>query len=442
MEIDSTLAELIFSRIDQQELVDLAVSMGCVLAPIGREKPLADFVEQWFLSNGFETRRYPVAPERHNIVAFLRGQGEGKSLIFNAHMDSDRTPEENVWITPYPERSIPTAWIEDDKVFGRTVLNDRGSMACFMIAAKALRDSGIKLAGDLIQAIVVGETDQSPVDEFQGLEYEGNGLGTNFLLQHGVVADYALVAETTNFSPVWVECGVAFFKVTVYGQAVYTPRTSRPEQIEKHPNAAVKMAYLIQKFEEWARQYEKKNSRDYSNGKVIPKASINAIRGGLPYRTAITPGICSAYIDVRFLPGKSAVEVEREFRLFIDSLGLDANVEMFNSRQGYVAENVEPLLEAVSTSYRFVTGEEPGSGSIEERSMWRDINLYNQSGIPSLTFGPTRHVMQSRAAENKYESTTDDGGKVKYFTSDDMIRAAQTYALTAMQICGVEPDPE
>jgi hypothetical protein len=51
--------------------------------------------------------------------------------------------------------------------------------------------------------------------------------------------------------------------------------------------------------------------------------------------------------------------------------------------------------------------------------MWRDINPYNELGIPSLTYGCGAGA----------------GGGNTYFTVEDMIKTAKVYALTAMELC-------
>jgi acetylornithine deacetylase/succinyl-diaminopimelate desuccinylase-like protein len=435
--VEQALAERVFQRIDRQELVELAVSMGQIFAPMGREQPMSDFVAGWLERNRFKTRRYRVCDERENVVGILPGHGGGKSLILNAHMDTELTPDENVWAMVDPDEAFPRAWTEGDNVFGRSVLNDRGCMACFMMAAKALKDAGVRLQGDLIQAMVIGEVDMAPIDEFKGARYEGIGFGTRFLLDHGVTADYAVVAETTDFAVVWQECGVAYFKITTYGQTAYTPRSTRTARIQDHPNAIVKMAYLIQQLEDWGRRYEEENTRDYENGRVTPKVVVGAIRGGTPQRPARTSGVCACYMDVRVLPDRSITDVERELRSFVDGLGLGADVEMYLSKRGHIGRNVEPLRDAVINAHRLVVGGDPAPGSSDERSMWRDINLYNEWGIPALTYGPTRHVLQE-TPDAARKGGSDPGGKLKCFRADDLANAAKVYALLAMQICGVK----
>ena len=51
-------------------------------------------------------------------------------------------------------------------------------------------------------------------------------------------------------------------------------------------------------------------------------------------------------------------------------------------------------------------------------SMWRDVNVFNGAGIPSITYGP------------------DSGEGTSYFEAEDLVHACQAYALTAIFACG------
>ncbi len=428
--------ERILNEVDADEVVELALRMGRIQAPIGRERPLADFLMDSLGARGLSPVRVVASAERHNVVAILRGTGGGRRLVLNAHMDTDRTPEENVWVTRHPQRAISTAWVAAGRIFGRTVLNDRGPMAAFLAAACALQRSGVRLAGDVVLQMVVGETDQAPVDEFQGPEYEGNGtLGTQLLLQRGFLGDYAVVAETTGFAPIWAECGYAFFKLTVYGDPVYTPRIRRGGQAAQC-DAVRRLTRLLEQLEGWIEAYERRSRRDFPFGPVEPRASVNALRGGAPYRTAIRAGVCSCYLDVRVPPDVAPEEVRRDLVEFVGGLNLGVEVEMFSARRGYVAQGVEPLLEAVRSAHRRVFGEDPPPGPTEERSMWRDINLFNEWGVPALTYGPPRRSAGTENGDAADPYTTDDSGEVRYFQVEDLVNAARVYALTMLEVCG------
>ena len=123
---------------------------------------------------------------------------------------------------------------------GNGIVNDKGPMATWLMAAKAIKDSGTSLKGDLVLMAVVGEIGVEPVDEFQPPQYIAKEAGTRYAITHGGVADYALVAEGTDFGIVGVEAGKAFFKITVFGEEPYcTPfleRDGRPSPTDSCPN--------------------------------------------------------------------------------------------------------------------------------------------------------------------------------------------------------------
>jgi acetylornithine deacetylase/succinyl-diaminopimelate desuccinylase-like protein len=153
----TTEQDAVLKLIDEQELVELAVAMGNIKAPSGYEQPMADFVLQWLKANGFENSYQQLVSEgRSNTIGILRGTGAGKSLIFNSHMDSEQGMPMRLDEEPPPG---PTASVDQDKkrIFGLAVQNDRGPMAAFMIATKAIKNSGIRLAGDILMTMVVGE---------------------------------------------------------------------------------------------------------------------------------------------------------------------------------------------------------------------------------------------------------------------------------------------
>ena len=192
--------------------------------------------------------------------------GGGYSLIFNSHLDTTLRPDA-VWSARDPGDPLyHSAWVEGDEIFGDGVVNDKGPMAAFLVAAKAIRDSGYPLAGDLIVSAVAGEISREPVDEFVGPSYLSKDLGARFMVTHGAVADFALVAEGTGFGIVGVEPGKAHFKVTVFTDQprYYTPYLPRPTSLEDAPNAIVRTGAVIAAFERWAYELCEKPAVDRS----------------------------------------------------------------------------------------------------------------------------------------------------------------------------------
>jgi acetylornithine deacetylase/succinyl-diaminopimelate desuccinylase-like protein len=92
---------------------------------------------------------------------------------------------------------------------------------------------------------------------------------------------------------------------------------------------------------------------------------------------------------------------------------------MLQARKGYEGKNVEPLVEAAHLAVR---GSQPQPVSTPETSMWRDIDIFNEVGIPAVTFGIPRKNAPD-AAE-------------RFIEIQDIVDAARMYALVALEICG------
>jgi acetylornithine deacetylase/succinyl-diaminopimelate desuccinylase-like protein len=418
------IAGEVLSRVDdgREDLAELALRLGNTFAPAGQEEPAALEVHAWYRENGMESRLVPIVPGRANVVARLPGTGGGGSLLFNAHLDTEVSGPEYDALMGTPDLNRIGGWRVDDRLYGHTVLNDRGCMAAFMVAGRALLRSGARLGGDLLLTSVVGETGQAPVDEYQGLRYEGKGLGSTYLVQHGVRADYAVVAETTDNAICWYNCGAIYYKVTLRGRNMYTPRLRRAESLSGQPNAIVRAAAAVEAIERWAIRREEALARPTPCGVVRPKAQVGAIRGGLPWRPNRSSPYCALYVDVRTLPGEDPREVTASLRAALDELGLGAELEPVMIKPGSEGMGVEPLVTAIGTAHELVTGAPPpAEAESAVVSMWRDTNVFNPAGIPAVTFGPSR-------------SRADVQGE-GHLELDDLVAAAKVYVLTALQMC-------
>jgi acetylornithine deacetylase/succinyl-diaminopimelate desuccinylase-like protein len=214
--------------------------------------------------------------------------------------------------------------------------------------------------------------------------------------------------------------------VTVDGRSFYTPRLPERGELKDNPNALIKMIAVIEAIEKWAVEYESKYTIEYPVGKMVPKVSIGAIRAGAPYKPSTTPKTCSIYVDVRVPPPLEFNQVERELRDVVQSVGLGGTVECFMARKGYEGKNVEALIDAVRNAHLLVRGAAPPPVSTPETSMWRDINIFNEVGIPAATFG-----MPRKSAPDAVE---------RFVEIKDIVDAAKMYALVALEICGARRD--
>jgi hypothetical protein len=73
-------------------------------------------------------------------------------------------------------------------------------------------------------------------------------------------------------------------------------------------------------------------------------------------------------------------------------------VELYAYHRGFEAERVERLHDAVVAAHRAVIGSEPPPPNPAPSSMWRNINIWNELGVPALTYGPRAATHSVRRA--------------------------------------------
>lgn len=140
-EVISTLADLV--RIN-------SINPSLVPGAPG-ETEIAGYVARWLGAAGLEVAVHERVPGRPSVVGRLRGSGGGRSLMFNAHLD---TVGIDGMTNPFSGEQ------RDGRIYGRGAYDMKGSLAACLVALKALRGSG-GLAGDVLVAAVADEEDAS-----------------------------------------------------------------------------------------------------------------------------------------------------------------------------------------------------------------------------------------------------------------------------------------
>lgn len=120
-------------------------------------------------------------------------------------------------------------------------------------------------------------------------------------------------------------------------------------------------------------------------------------------------------------------EIINSVRQHISSLQLDCEINAYDFRRGYIAENCVPLLDALKRAHKEITGDKLDLASPRMISMWRDANAFNEAGITALGYGPpTQEGMGAGLA-----------GAMRPISVDDLMATTKVIAITALDICGV-----
>ena len=422
MALDRDLAQRVLAQIDRNELAQLGCDLTSIPSPTGHEKAIAEFILAWFQTNGIKPVRQEVEPDRPNAVGVVKGDGTGLSLGFNGHMDTSYTgtsADARMTAGLEPESELKGR-IVGDKVQGLGISNMKAGLASFMIAGKALKASGVKLKGDVVLAAVVGEISRTPIGPWQSQDYRGEGVGTRHLLTHGMHTDYAVCCDGSDLNIVWTQAGVVQAKLTTFGKAEAAWGTKRSAYPMERVNAIVKMTKIIAAIERWGAEFEERHIYQSPTGPLLPKVNIGAIEGGAPYRPNYFPGVCSIYVDIRMPPQVRPVAIKHEMEQALNALGVDYELEFYKSLLGYEGKNVEPLVKSAEDIHQHLFGTKIKVESPDRASIWTDTNLYNELGIPAIKIGPRGRRISARNEE---------------IDIDVMVKAAQLYALMALDIC-------
>ncbi len=209
-------------------------------------------------------------------------------------------------------------------------------------------------------------------------------------------------------------------KIQTFGNAEAAWGTDRSTHPMEKMNAIVKMTKIIDAIERWGAEFERKYVYNSSTGPLYPKVNVGAIEGGAPYRPNYFPGVCAIYVDVRMPPQVRPVTIKNEIEKTLNDLGVEHEMDIYKSLLGHEGKGVQPLIQSAEEVFQYLFGEKIKPETPARASIWTDTNVYNELGIPAIKIGPRGRRIGPRNEE---------------IAIDEMLKAAQIYALIALDIC-------
>ncbi len=394
------------------ELVDIPSATG-------KEIGVAHYLVTRMRKCGLDADLPLVDENRPNAVGHLRGRGDGLNLLFTGHMDTSYSGDEEHLAG---DGFKPKAIFRDGWVWGLGANNMKSGLASALAAIEAIVSAGIKLAGDISFGGVVGEIEKTAIEEFQGIEYSGYGIGTRHLVTHGVTADFALLAEPTGMRIAIANMGCIWLRITVSGTVAHSALANKPNVI----NAIAVMHELQNDVEQWARDYE--TAHVYMG--EHPNVTMAAIRGGAPWRLSRNPHSCSLYLDIRTVPGQTVDGVKRDLRrllrAFADRTGAaEPAMHVYVSDPPVVLEETLPIIQALGAAQAAVTGEQPVP--IIRRPGADAVHL-TAYGVPCVAFGPGGRMHPDTRGASMHAFG-------EHVLVDDCVAAAKVYLAIALDLC-------
>lgn len=210
--------------------------------------------------------------DRYCVVARFRGEGGGRSLILNAHMDTVLPASPELWKT---DPFVPTE--HGDRIYALGAADDKGGMCAMLMAMRLIERLGIRLKGDVIF--------QSVVDE-----EAGGGNGTLAVIDAGYRADAALVAEPNMLAVASAQTGSCAIKITVEGKSAHG------NMKELGVSALEKALPLINRLTELEKRWSKR-SFPLFEGPYLTILSIKAGDGSITL-----PSSCEMLVNYTYFP--------------------------------------------------------------------------------------------------------------------------------------------
>jgi acetylornithine deacetylase/succinyl-diaminopimelate desuccinylase-like protein len=412
--LDPSLVEKILGEVKEEEIVAMSCDVINIPSPTGHELQMAQYMQGALQQLGLNVTWQEVEEGRANVVARWIGSGGGKNLMFNGHMDTSNTGDED-FLTGVGYK--PHAVVKNGMIYGLGIYNMKGALVCYTHAVRALQRAGVKLKGDVIVAAVAGEIEKTQWGDFKGKEYRGYGFGTHYLVNHGVLPDMCILGEPTDMHVVLEHFGSMWVRISCTGIYVHTAFCEGREEM----NSIRRMYELMDPVMKWIAVWEKKAA--YGGKKAL--VNLGGIRGGHAWRASRTPEKTDLFLDVRVPPTIAMSEARREIQqVFFDlqkahpDWGLE--FETYVSVPGARIHEQHEMIRAIDANHERVMGRKPERDVVTWCS---DASVLSRYGVETVNYGP------SSGPRDK------EGEKVSIKTLVDITRI---YALTAAELCGVQ----
>ena len=396
----SDLKKTLMEHISEAHIIEMTSDMVRIPSYAGipnQETGVAKYVKSVFDANGIPCYLKEVADGRCNVIATLDSGKPGKTLMFNAHMD---TVPPNGWEDAFTPKLI------DGNLYGRGSADDKGELACIVEAMLALKETGALKQGKVILTGVLDE--------------ERNSIGTIDVVESGIAADGAIVAESTHMKIATCQRGLEWLKFHFVGKTVHGGK--QREGI----NAIDKAVDFINAMKE--ELIPRVSARSHP---MLKESTINygVIHGGTQLSTVA--GECDLHVDTRFLPDQQYDDVLGEFQELLDKLAAkDPQFKCEMSvcedsvmKEGYLHLSFEtdsdhPLVTTLQNVVGSVTGEDAEVFGVP---YWSDGALLSRYGnIPTVILGPG-----GGTAHTDHE----------HIPVEELTQAALVYALAAVDFC-------
>lgn len=396
--------ENILKEIDKEGLVKFAqelIRIRSVYNPDkegSNEEEVAHFVAERLKNMGWKVFVEEVMPGRPNVIAVLKGNQKGKTLLLEAHTDVVTEGDWADWNYP-PFAAI----IKEGKIYGRGACDTKGNLAAMVYAIKAILDSKTDFKGEIILCI--------PVDE------EGMMLGIKHFIKQGWAdeVDAAIICEPEENNICIAQKGAIRAMITVKGKMAHG---AIPEA-GINPNWG--MARILVELEnlqkEEIKRWGKHNYLGYPS--ITPTILRAPVQGEAQIN--VIPRECMTALDIRTVPGQEHDILKKKIldifkKLSLKDTHFKAEMSVIEERPWTETSPDELIVKTTSQAFEYVTKKEPIYNGVPGATDGTFLNSWKN--IPIVTIGAGNRLIPHQADE--------------YVEIKELMETVKIYALTTV----------
>jgi succinyl-diaminopimelate desuccinylase len=348
-----------FSQVEKNEdyitdILQKIIRVDTSVPPGENYEKLVDIVEPDFKKFGYETERvivpdekvkqmpWPLSGERVNLVATMKSDKPEVSAY--AHMDV--VPIDEPWSQdPFGGEVI------DGKLYGRGTVDMKGSIACFLGAAKVLFDMGIEPKFSVNCCLCT--------DEELGVY-----PGARYLAEEGYFSNHLMWLELGAMEPIVTigAAGSVRVDLTAVGKSCHSGMNYLGI------NAVEELIPIMQELLNLKADVEKRLSRiptfplpDCPYDKMTPMFNLNIINGGT--KENIVPATCELTINRRYIIEEKFDDVIKEIEEAIEkgrkkSKLADISINVVHSYPPVELDRENPAIKKMLEAKKAVKGYE------------------------------------------------------------------------------------
>jgi len=402
--MEKALKENLFKTVESEKenLFGLIQRLIQIKSYSGEEKEIVEFIVAKMKEYGFDEAYHDGFG---NAIGKI-GNGPIK-IMFDAHIDTVKVTETENWAHP-PFGGV----IENGKMYGRGVVDEKPAMAGFMIAGKVLKQV---YGNDFpFTLYVVGSV----------LEEDADGYPLYHIIQNEKIKpDYVVLGEPTNLQVYRGQRGRMELKITATGKSAHGAHN------HKGINAIYKLQPILAEIEKLDKKLKPKSP--LGKGSI----TVSQIVSKAPSLCSVSD-YCQIHIDRRMTIGENEKTVLKELQEIIKKHKSGAKVSIPNvegvSWKGtkfcqeayfptWVYDEKHPLVNAAMKASKAAIGKaKSGVWSFSTNG----VATAGHFGIPTIGFAPGREELSHSSKEE--------------LVLNDLLKATKFYSLFPFEMVEIK----